>query len=129
MRARVIHDGAHRVVTVIVTGLNRDDVGLLVFVRPDECAPARFGGDRPANDVTSPALPDWFRALLERQYAAGTGSPTRVARLMLMTEPPSIDVGEITDAPLSTSGRCWPTGRPWSRNCMRRRPATTRWCT
>ena len=37
MRARVISEGAPYVQDVVVTGMNRDDVGLLVFPRLDDC--------------------------------------------------------------------------------------------
>jgi feruloyl-CoA synthase len=39
----------------------------------------------------------FFQALVSGQHAAGTGSATRVARALVLTEPPSIDRGEVTD--------------------------------
>ncbi len=38
-----------------------------------------------------------FAELLTSFAKASTGSPTRVARAILLAEPPSLDVGEITD--------------------------------
>ena len=38
-----------------------------------------------------------FAEKLKAMAATSTGSSTRVARLALLTEPPSIDRGEITD--------------------------------
>ncbi len=35
--------------------------------------------------------------MLERLARASTGSSTRVARVLIMTEAPSIDAGEVTD--------------------------------
>jgi feruloyl-CoA synthase len=39
----------------------------------------------------------FFQDLLDRLHAAGTGSATRPARLLLLADPPHIDRGEITD--------------------------------
>ena len=38
-----------------------------------------------------------FRERLASMAAAATGSSTRIARIALMAEPPSIDRGEVTD--------------------------------
>jgi len=38
-----------------------------------------------------------FQKVLDELAAASTGSASRVARLHLMHEPPSIDKGEVTD--------------------------------
>ncbi|MEZ5657001.1 MAG: feruloyl-CoA synthase [Burkholderiaceae bacterium] len=97
LRARVILDGDPVVQDVVVTAPNRDDIGLLVFARFDELARLADGATDQQAILAHPAVTAWFRDLLARQWAAGTGSATRVARLMIMTEAPSIDRGEITD--------------------------------
>jgi feruloyl-CoA synthase len=99
LRARIILDGSPCVQDVVVTGLNRDDVGILVFPRVDECR--KLAGLSPqiaAGDVLKhPKVIDFFQQLVDRQWHAGTGSANRVARALLLVEPPSIDRGEITD--------------------------------
>jgi feruloyl-CoA synthase len=40
---------------------------------------------------------DFFRSLVSRLHASGTGSSTRVARALLLVDPPMIDRGEVTD--------------------------------
>ena len=99
LRARVILDGAPCVQDVVVTGLDRDDVGLLIFPRLDECRRlAGLAPSAPATDVVhAPAVRAFFQALVDRQWAAGTGSATRVARAHVLADPPSIDHGEMTD--------------------------------
>ena len=39
----------------------------------------------------------FFQALVDRLWAEGTGSANRVARALLLEEPPHIDRGEVTD--------------------------------
>jgi feruloyl-CoA synthase len=99
LRARVILDGAPYVQDVVVTGIDRDDVGILVFPRVDECRRlAGLAPEAPATDVLrAPPVRAFFQALVDRQWHAGTGSANRVARALVLADPPSIDHGEITD--------------------------------
>ena len=99
LRARVVAAGEALVLDVVVAGLNRGDVGLLVFPRLDACrALAGLGGDATVAEVLdAPAVRDFFQRLVDGQWQAGTGGATRVARALLLTEPPHIDGGEITD--------------------------------
>jgi len=100
LRARVISDGAPYVQDVVVTGLNRDDVGILIFARLDECrrlAGVAVSTGTAADVLNAPAVRAFFQALVDRQWQAGTGSANRVARAHVLVDPPSIDQGEITD--------------------------------
>lgn len=99
LRARVISDGAPFVQDVVVTGMNRDDVGLMVFPRVEDCR--RLSGldaKAPLADVlASVPVRAVFTDLLERLNAGASGSATFVARVMLLDTPPSLDRGEVTD--------------------------------
>jgi feruloyl-CoA synthase len=99
LRARVIADGAPYVQDAVVTGLNRDEVGLLVFPRIDDCRRlAALAPDAGVTDVLrAPAVRAFFQQLVNRLWQAGTGSASRVACLTLLAEPPAIDRGELTD--------------------------------
>ncbi|KVC99449.1 feruloyl-CoA synthase [Burkholderia ubonensis] len=99
LRAQAVSTGAPYVQDVVVTGLNRDDIGLLVFPRVDACrALAGLGGDAAMADVLrAPAVRAAFAAWLERLNRGATGSSTFVARIRLMESPPSLDLGEVTD--------------------------------
>ena len=99
LRARVIAAGDPCVQDVVVTGLNHDDIGLLIFPRIDSC---RALSGLPASASMADVLEEapvrhFFQNLVDQMYAAGTGSATRVARALVMAAPPSIDLGEITD--------------------------------
>lgn len=67
----------------VVTGHDRDEVGLLVFPSAE--------GQR------HPALAAELRARLVTFNASRQGTSCRIARLMVLDEPASIDAGEITD--------------------------------
>jgi feruloyl-CoA synthase len=110
LRARVIAAGAPCVQDAVVTGINRDDIGLLLIPRLDECralvarAADAVGLDgataaqRPAPELLHSApVRAFFQKLADELWAAGTGSANRVARLHVLAELPSIDKGEVTD--------------------------------
>jgi feruloyl-CoA synthase len=82
----------------VVAGADRASVGLLVWLNPP--AVSRLAGvpaDDPAAAARAPAVRDGIRAGIAAHNAAQTGSATVVRRVLVMTEPPSMDAGEITD--------------------------------
>ena len=103
LRARVTLAGAPCIQDVVVAGLNRDEIGLLIFPRLDECRrlAAADGLEAEALPVPellhTPAVRDFFQQLADRLWREGTGSANRPARLHVLAEPPSIDKGEVTD--------------------------------
>jgi feruloyl-CoA synthase len=99
LRARVIAAGAPCVQDVVVAGINRNEIGLLVFPRLDACrALAGAAADTPTLDVLAAApVREFFQRMADALYHSGTGSATRVARSLVLVDPPSIDRGEVTD--------------------------------
>jgi feruloyl-CoA synthase len=98
LRATVIEGLAPLARDAVVAGLDRPDIGLLIF--PDVEACRRFVADPAADAATvirDPRLLAEFRRRLARLAAAATGSSYRVARALLLAEPPSLDAGELTD--------------------------------
>jgi len=98
LRAQVIAAGAPYVQDVVVTGLNRHEVGAMVFATPRlrELA-GLLESALWAEVVAAPAVQTFFQDLVNRLAAASTGSANRVARLCVLLEPPTIDRGEVTD--------------------------------
>jgi feruloyl-CoA synthase len=99
LRAKIIAAGDPLVQDVVIAGINRDEIGILLFLRLDAC---RELAGLPANASAHLALGDarvreFLQQLVDSLYASGTGSATRVARALVLAEPPSIDRGEITD--------------------------------
>ncbi|WP_127995655.1 feruloyl-CoA synthase [Piscinibacter defluvii] len=99
LRARVIAAGDPCVQDVVVAGLNRDELGLLLFPRMDACrAFANLPAGAPTLEVLGSApVREFFQHLVDGLWATGTGSATRVARALVQVDPPSIDLGEVTD--------------------------------
>ncbi|MCU0774920.1 MAG: feruloyl-CoA synthase [Ideonella sp.] len=99
LRARIIAAGEPCIQDAVITGLDRDEVGALVFPRVDEVRRlAGAGADVPLPEVLHrPAVREFFQRVADRLWREATGSANRVARLHVLAEPPSMDVGEVTD--------------------------------
>ena len=76
LRSRFIEHFAPLVRDVVITGENRQEVGALIF-------------------PTSAVQPAQIQARL--RSLSSTGSSNRIARAMVLEEPPSLDAGEMTD--------------------------------
>ena len=99
LRARVMAAGDPVVLDVVVAGMNRGEIGLLLFPRLDACRTlaglhAGAGADELIGHAT---VRDFVQTLMDRLWVDGTGSATRPARALVLSAPPSIDKGEITD--------------------------------
>jgi feruloyl-CoA synthase len=100
LRARIIAHFAPYFRDVAIAGINRDEIAALAFSDIDACR--ALCPDLPAAADASAILADArvqeeIRRLLAALAAGATGSSTRVARVLLMAAPPSLDKGEITD--------------------------------
>jgi len=83
VRVKLIAAGNPIIQDAVITGHDRDQVGALVFLSP-----------------AAPKDPQEIRAKLAaalKELAREPGSSTHPVRLLVMSEPPQIDAGEITD--------------------------------
>jgi feruloyl-CoA synthase len=82
-----------------VAGENRGFIGLLAWLNPAGCQKVIGAGapETPAELTRHPGIRAHVRASLARWNAAQSGTSHRIARVVLLAEPPSIDANEITD--------------------------------
>lgn len=98
LRLAVIAAGEPVIQDAVVTGHDRDAVGLLVFPSLAGCRQLCADDQAQlASLVTRPEVHTALRAGLATHNRGQTGSSRRIARVLLMGEPPAIDAGEITD--------------------------------
>jgi feruloyl-CoA synthase len=100
LRAAFIAHFAPLVRDVVFAGADRDDVSALVFPDLDACKKLASGlaPDAPAQSLLGDAhVAAAFTHLLDSFVAASTGTSNRVTRMILLAEPPSLDIGEMTD--------------------------------
>jgi feruloyl-CoA synthase len=99
VRARFVDHCAPLVRDAVVTGADRDEIAVLVFPDLEACRKhVDVAADvPPAAVLANPRLRDEFSHRLTSLARQNTGSSTRICRMLLMTEPPSLDAGEATD--------------------------------
>jgi feruloyl-CoA synthase len=100
LRAAFIAHFAPLVRDVVVAGADRNEVTALVFPDLDACRKITPG--LPADIAAQTLLADRgvtaaFAGLLNSFLTASSGTSSRVTRAMLLAEPPSLDIGELTD--------------------------------
>ncbi len=83
LRIQAVAACAPLVTDAVVTGHDREEIGLLLFVTPEAAAAADLGAE--------------LAMRLAAFNSGRSGTSARVARALVLGEPPSIDAGEITD--------------------------------
>jgi feruloyl-CoA synthase len=99
LRGQFVDHCAPLVRDAVVAGADRDDLTVLVFPDVESCRRlAGLAADLPTIAVLGD---EKVRAEFRRRLVAladrSAGSSTRICRLLLMAEPPSLDAGEATD--------------------------------
>jgi len=100
LRGRFIAHFAPYVRDLVIAGHDRDDLAGLVVIDQDNCralCPDLPGDASLAAIVADPRVRARFHDLLESFAAQATGSSSRIARVILLDAPPSLDLGEVTD--------------------------------
>jgi len=100
LRVAAIAACAPLVADAVITGHDRDAIGLLVFPNVAACrarCPKVAVDASAAEIIAQRSVRDTLRAGLQRHNETAEGSSTRIARALLLAEPPSIDANEITD--------------------------------
>jgi feruloyl-CoA synthase len=100
LRAAFIAHFAPLVRDVVLAGADRDQVTALVFPDLDACRKLAPGvaADSPAQMLLADAnVMAAFARLFDSFAATSSGASSRVCRAVLLAEPPSLDIGEMTD--------------------------------
>jgi feruloyl-CoA synthase len=99
VRSAVIKACAPLIRDVVLTGLDRNFIGAMIFPDLDACA--RHAGLPAGTDgqtlVGHPAIRGKFADSLAALALTATGSSNHVARALVMADLPDIDSGEVTD--------------------------------
>jgi feruloyl-CoA synthase len=79
---------------IVVTGADRNEVGVMIVPPPDLAA--KFDATDDAGALVSDSLRDKIVEILQARADTGVGSAARVVRALVLAEPPSMADGEIT---------------------------------
>ena len=99
LRGKIIAAGVPYVQDVVLTGLDMHEVGAMVFPNIAACRTLSALPDSASVQEVLTAAPvlAQFQSLLNVLAATATGSANRIARLCLLDQPASLDLGEVTD--------------------------------
>ncbi len=98
LRLSAISAAAPAIQDAVVTGHDREEVGLMVFPNIDGCRQICNAPDASLADlVTRPELHAHIAKSFQAFNAANPGTSRRIARVLLLSTPPSVDGNEITD--------------------------------
>ncbi|AMN45401.1 feruloyl-CoA synthase [Rhodoplanes sp. Z2-YC6860] len=99
LRAQFVDHCAPLMRDAVIAGADRDDLTALVFPDIEACRKiAEVPADAPPAAVLGDAkLRGEFSRRLTALAQQSAGSSTRICRIILMAEPPSLDAGEATD--------------------------------
>ncbi len=100
LRASFIAHFAPLVRDVVFAGAERDEVAALVFPDLEACRhhlPGLAADASPRTLLADQRMRAAFARLIQTFAAAASGASNRVTRMILLAEPPSLDIGEMTD--------------------------------
>jgi len=98
LRTTLIAAAAPVIGDCVLTGHDRDFIGLIVFPNLDACRRLACDDELDLAGVSRhPAVIDALRAGIAEHNRANPASSRSVRRVIISREPPSIDAGEITD--------------------------------
>lgn len=98
LRIQVISAGAPYIHDVAMTGHDRDELGMLIFLTPMAAELAGLPESAPMADIARhPAVQAWARQLLNTLAAQAKGSSQRIARALVLERPAAMADNEMTD--------------------------------
>jgi feruloyl-CoA synthase len=99
VRSAVISACAPLIRDVVLTGLDQNYIGAMIFPDMQACCRAANLADTTTPDaiLAAEAIRQRFQSALSALAETSTGSSNHVARALLMVELPDIDKGEVTD--------------------------------
>jgi feruloyl-CoA synthase len=99
VRGSLVRACAPYVRDAVITGLNRNHIGAMLFLDVDAARkidPSLADADE-ATIARHPKLREFLQERLDQLASQSTGSSNMVARALVLDTPPSIDLHEVTD--------------------------------
>ncbi|MEA5461019.1 feruloyl-CoA synthase [Arcicella sp. LKC2W] len=99
LKSKVLSAGSPIVQDVVIAGLDREYIGAILFLNPDACRKLANLSTETSNKEAfqHEEVQKYIDQLLIELGESATGSASKVAKAVIAIEPPSIDLGEITD--------------------------------
>jgi feruloyl-CoA synthase len=99
LKAKVISTGSPIIQDVVIAGLDKEYIGTILFLNADACRKLANLSSEISNKeaFTHSEVENFINNWLTEFNKTSTGSSTVIEKYVISLEPPSIDLGEITD--------------------------------
>ena len=99
LKAYIIASGAPLIQDVVLTGINQDFIGAILFLHPIACFELSGLNAGTSMEMVSQDIKviSFLNEWLTSFNAGSTGSSTFIKKYIIATTPPSLEKGEITD--------------------------------
>lgn len=98
LRMQVISIGAPYIHDVALTGHDKDELGMLVFLTPIAAELAGLPDNTPMAEIARhPKVRAWAQSLLDTMARDAKGSSQRIARALVLERPAAMEDNEMTD--------------------------------
>jgi feruloyl-CoA synthase len=99
LKAKVISTGSPVIQDVVLTGLDKDFIGAILFLNAEACRNlTKISAEIPNKEVfMQPDVEIYLNNWLAKFNKTATGSSTHIKKYVIALAQPSIDLGEITD--------------------------------
>jgi feruloyl-CoA synthase len=99
LKAKVIAEGSPIVQDVVIAGLDKEFISAILFLNVDACRKLTNQSSEISNQEVFQhhEIQNFVTELVDNLGKKATGSATRIVKAIIAHEPPSIDLGEITD--------------------------------
>lgn len=99
LKAKLISAGSPIVQDVVLAGLDKEYVSAILFLNAEACRKhADLSAEIHNQEVFQhEIISDYLNSFLNRFNQSATGSANRIEKIVIALDPPSIDLGEITD--------------------------------
>jgi feruloyl-CoA synthase len=99
LRSAVIEAGAPYIHDAVITGHDRDELGMMLFLLPTASAlsPTLHDNATTQEIADNPDVQHWAQNLLNKLGDKATGSSNRLTRAIILRDPPVMELGEMTD--------------------------------
>lgn len=97
LKAKIISAGSPIVQDVVLAGLDKEYIGAILFLNADSCRNLIGENLENKDAYLHEKVHHYLGDVFEKFNTLSTGSSTKIERIIIATEPPSIDLGEITD--------------------------------
>lgn len=97
LRAKILAIGSPIIQDLVITGLDKPFLGAILFLNHEACCRLIGENLETSEAFSHPKIEEFIDNTFEKHNKTATGSSMKILKTIIAIDPPSIDLGEITD--------------------------------